>query len=221
MLPIGLQVILHLKCFYFVNILMLLFSNGKIGMGSPCSGKAFWMPRWSKNEDFINGAKNFFTDFKPWYVEADYRFLSSVNERQEKGRYWAFQQIEKRNLPNETIHFIGHSMGCAFTEGVIAALDEAGFTIGKVVHINCFQAANLQITTFNRSFTVDYQMVDDPLINNPLLTFLGIAKPGAITGTDYSIRIKSGIKNIFYRHRGPIGVMGKAFWEDLSTKLQF
>lgn len=199
---------------------MILFCNGKIGMGSPCSGKAFWMPRWSNNEAFIDGAKYFCNHFNPRYAEIDHRFFSTVIERREKGWHWARQRLEKQFFPDETIHFVNHSMGCAFSEGVIDLLDEAGFTIGKVIHINCFQAANLHVSTFNRLLTVDYQMVDDPLINNPFLTFLGIAKPGSISDADYSLRVRSGIKNVLYRHRGPIGVMGQAFWDYLSTQIQ-
>lgn len=195
---------------------MIFFFNGKIGFGSPCAGKTYWMPKKLHDEQFISGAKAFCQATEARYPEKDFSRLSRTPERISRGYQWSQDQLNQDTFI-EPLHFIGHSMGCAFAEGAIHGFKEAGFSIGKVIHINCFQANTLRILTEQRSFAIDYQVTDDPLINNPLLRLLRIAKPGTIGGADYVIKENSGIQNPFYRHRAPMGLWGQYFWEHLAA----
>lgn len=197
---------------------MVFFFNGKIGFGSPCAGRTYWMPLRLHDEQFISGAKTFCLDSQALFPEIDFTRLSRTPDRISRGYQWSQDQLNQDTF-EAPLHFIGHSMGCAFAEGAIQGFKEAGFSIGKVIHINCFQASTLSILTEERSFTIDYQMTDDPLINNPLLRLLGIAKPGTIGGADYVIKENSGIRNPFYRHRAPMGLWGQYFWEHLAATI--
>ncbi len=198
---------------------MIFFVNGKIGLDSPPKGKMYWMPKRLHKEDFIQGAYDFCKDDKPWFLPVDFFFWSGSKARLNAGYKWSLKNLKAVPDNSQTLHFIAHSMGCAFAEGATKGFYEAGFKIGKVIHINCFQAADLEITTMDRDFTVDYQMTDDPLINNIFLKSFFIARPGYITGVDYAIYEPSGIKQFVKKHRGPMGLWGQAFWDHLKSHI--
>lgn len=103
-------------------------------------------------------------------------------------------------------------MGTAFAEGMIDKLFEEGYTIGTVVHINAFQAASCDIDPNTREKTIDYQLVDDPVINNPVLALFGWADPGPLPSADVRIHESSDLDNIFFVHRSPIWEKGHEFW---------
>lgn len=160
---------------------------------------------------FTEGARNFFQPANSHLPAIDFKPLSQNAKRFKYG--YQFWQSLKADI-HPTIHLVAHSMGCAFAEGLASAAEEDDYIIGKVVYINCYQARKLAVST-KRQFTVDYQFLDDPLINSPFLSHAGHAIPGDIQGADYKLRIYSGIKNPLKRHRAPMGQWGYHFWPHL------
>ena len=186
-------------------------------MGSPPGGPPFWKPKFGKDKHFITGAKAFFNDQQVLLPATDYPFFCNNRYRINVGKIFATALLDQLNI-SDTLHFVTHSMGCAFAEGIMKTLAENSYSIGKVVHINCYQAGELSVQT-SRIWTVDYQMIDDPLINNRFLKLAGFARPGRIAGADYTVHEKSGIQNPLFRHRGPMGFQGDHFWKNLVQKM--
>ena len=120
---------------------------------------------------------------------------------------------ENRPLIHEVNHpliqnFVSHSMGAALTEGIAKYLNEKGFGVSNIVHINPYQAAD--ISTLESANTIDYQNTDDPVIH-----FIPFSSSGKIQNADQYIREFSG-ESLFYKHFWPIS-LGKNFWDRLGT----
>lgn len=195
---------------------LILFINGKIGFGSPQEGEPYWNGRFSS---FVLGATRYFSDTNINFIHQDYELTSSARKRFTDGYNYA-----KTNLKllvaslneNEKINMVTHSMGAAFAEGMASYLYKKGYTIGELVHINAFQAADIQTIdpNSNEVITTDYQNTNDWVIND--IPFF--AKPGQIKGADYRIREKSEDNNFMTRHRSPIDSQGSKFWDELEKK---
>ena len=99
-------------------------------------------------------------------------------------------------------------MGAALTEGIAKYLNEKGFGVSNIVHINPYQAAD--ISTLESANTIDYQNTDDPVIH-----FIPFSSSGKIQNADQYIREFSG-ESLFYKHFWPIS-LGKNFWDRLGT----
>lgn len=109
--------------------------------------------------------------------------------------------------------------GAAYAEGIAKYMIEMGWKIGKAVHINAFQGADI-ISQKNYSFkdrtkTIDYQNTDDPIINNSMRS-----SPGDIQGADKRIRVNSGVKAWDFIHASPIGY-GANFWQKLNSYMKW
>jgi hypothetical protein len=192
---------------------LIIFVNGKIGGGSPPAGEPYW---GGKQSSFVKGAINYYHDSKTFFTSEDYGYLSSA-----VGRIAAGYEYAKNNIDafaglikdGETIKFVTHSMGSAFAEGMAKYLIESGYTVEELVHLNAYQAAD--ITTNQTSYvkTVDYQNVDDWVIND--IPFF--SSPGQIQGADYVIRELSQDPDLYTRHRTPMNVGGE-FWKGLDRK---
>lgn len=124
------------------------------------------------------------------------------------------------NIKEDYFNIVDHSMGVAFGEGVSKYLQERGWEINKVIHINGFQASDIEVNKSSKPFVIsldkpqiiDYQNTDDPVINNPIRS-----SPGDIKNSSYKIRENSGKKRD-YIHASPIS-RGKEFWRSLSETL--
>lgn len=200
---------------------MIVFVNGKIGFGSPPAGRVFWNAKDGTDNGFVLGACHFLKDQKTFFTKLDFPWYSRVNQRYQQGFYYAKQNLpewQKQASENEYYHLVSHSMGTAFGEGILKHLHGQGYRVGHVIHINAFQASKIKVPTDPRTTTIDYQLVDDPLINNFFLRILGIAAPGSIHDADHQIYEHSGIGNIFKIHRSPIWKQGKGFWKNLGHK---
>ena len=108
----------------------------------------------------------------------------------------------------EGFNFVTHSMGAAMAEGIAKYLNEQGFRVSNIVHINPYQASD--ISTLETTNTIDYQNIDDPVIH--FIPFL--SSPGKIDKADQYVREFSK-ESLFYRHRWPIS-LGKDFWKNLE-----
>ncbi len=104
-------------------------------------------------------------------------------------------------------------MGSAFAEGMAKYLIESGYKVSELVHLNAFQAADIITNPTPFVMTVDYQNVDDLVINH--IPF--ISSPGQIQGADYVIREPSNDPDLSTRHRTPMNI-GAKFWKSLNLK---
>ncbi len=197
----------------------IIFINGKIGGGSPPAGEPYWN---GKNSSFVKGAKSYYNDNKTHFTSKDYGLLSSAKQRSKDGYAYAkanFAALTGDLADGETFKLVTHSMGAAYGEGIAKYLQEKGFTVESIVHVNPYQAED--ITTLNPNSnlteTIDYQQTDDWVIND-----LPTGSPGDIKGADFKVREKSGDDDWTSRHRSPIDQQGGDFWKNLDTKkLQF
>ena len=196
-----------------------IFVNGYLMMGSLKGGKYYW------NKSFRDGALSYFTkgfeDMQETYINYNPSFYESAGSRFESGYEYAkmhySELTQDMNMLKDSFNFVTHSMGSAHAEGISKYLQEMGWKIDNVIHINAYQAADIksQITwSFkNPTKVVDYQSTDDPVINNPIRS-----SPGDIKGATSKIRENSG-KDFEYIHASPIG-KGKVFWEELKKALE-
>ena len=169
----------------------IVFINGKLGMGSPEGGEAYW------DSDFVNAAKDYTGSNMVDYKNVDYNYLSSAKGRELRGYNNTMMAGGGpiTNGRNNKVVIVTHSMGAAYGEGVADAMTKQGWDVTSIYHFNAFQAAD--ITGSKNRKTIDYQTTNDPVINNPVRS-----SPGSI-GNAIPIRIKSNSGTQF-RHRSPI-----------------
>lgn len=123
---------------------------------------------------------------------------------------------------DEQFRIVSHSMGTAYSEGIIDVLKKNGYIVGQAVHINAFQAADIEDNQDNAvgtgigTYSIDYQFTDDPVINNWFRS-----SPGDIKNATLKLREQSNETDITERHAGPIW-QGERVWDDIrnSSKIQ-
>ena len=202
-----------------------LFINGYLMMGSLKGGRKYW------NDSFVNGAIGFGSktykdafNMQTTYVNYNPAGLSSANRRSDEGYAYAqanYTSLTKgMNIKEDYFNIVDHSMGVAFGEGVSKYMQERGWEINKIVHINAFQAADIEVNkqghhvmSADKPQVIDYQNIDDPVISNPIRS-----SPGDIKNSTYKVREESGMSRDF-KHASPIS-KGKNFWIELTNKLK-
>jgi RHS repeat-associated protein len=122
--------------------------------GAP-SGKDYW----GKSGDFQIGAQAFFggdrIDENTSYIDGSVGVwgLSTAQERYDAGVQYAKDHIEeiKASLlnPNEEINFVSHSMGSAYSEGIMAYLGQQGLNVKSAVHLSACDAADIKVYNQN------------------------------------------------------------------------
>lgn len=158
------------------------------------------------------------------FFNYDPSWYSSANGRTAEGYEYAksnYGSLTRGMNPKEDyFNIVDHSMGVAFGEGVSKYMQEMGWEVNKVVHINGFQAADIeaykpqnQLIISTKTQVIDYQNIDDPVINNPVRS-----SPGGIKNSTYKVREESGMPRD-YKHASPIS-KGENFWKDLPKKLK-
>jgi hypothetical protein len=147
---------------------VVIFVNGFWGKQnfspSPCPRECYWqfdsiffkpLGRWNYNQQqckaFFEEAMVFFNTSKFYFVDGGYfPPTATANRRQRRGRQFIINDLDKIILENNltdssTIHFVTHSMGGAFAEGMITALlQKKRFKIGKVLHIATSEAESIE-----------------------------------------------------------------------------
>ncbi len=129
---------------------MILFVNGYTLGCKPF--RPYWSSSKKDPDEFINAAKIYFTDE---HVE-DLSFINGSGDwfgsmawsRQASGRQYALNNIEayrKALTPNEKVHLVTHSMGAAFSEGLIEIFVQHGIVIHKVIHFAPSDAKSIKI----------------------------------------------------------------------------
>jgi RHS repeat-associated protein len=201
----------------------IIFVNGYLGFGSSTGGSTYWN---GANGSFVSGAKNYFGDNSTYFTDVKYNMLSSANERRDAGWEYAKEHYDEltagMDKNKDQFEFVTHSMGAAYGEGMIRYMKLMGWTVGQTLHLNAFQAADIEASknardkpgTFKEepggvgTYVIDYQNTNDPVINNWIRSSIGDIK-----NADTKVREKSD-KGISYRHRDPLD--SGNFWERLN-----
>lgn len=180
-----------------LNVGRIFFVNGLIGGGSPPAGKEYWNHNFPKGSPFVNAAKGVFAsrqggayqepktfyttyDFHPVrnHIKADYRWRRGYENAGVYGSALT-QYLDPRH---HSLVFVTHSMGAAYSEGMMEKLKADGWFIHAAVHLNPFQPAYFRRST-PESRTIHYQNPDDPVTREVLRDYgdlAGILEPELI-----------------------------------------
>lgn len=99
-------------------------------------GRGYW---YSKKDVFLNGAMDFFNDKKMGFVDGTGAWNSSAEDRFNAGYAYAkanLQTITDGMVAGETVKIVSHSMGGAYSEGMIKYLQEQKIPVEQVVHLS-------------------------------------------------------------------------------------
>ncbi len=162
---------------------LIIFVNGFWGKQSfspsPVGLEGYWQfdsiffkPKntWNYNQQqcqtFFDTAFVFFNTKKILFVDGgDFTPTISARKRQRSGYQFAQNQLEailqKYNLTDSSkVHFITHSMGGAYSEGMIQYfLESKKVNIGKVVHLSISEAADIRTFKTEKGPELRYQFI--------------------------------------------------------------
>ena len=164
----------------------IVFVNGFLGFGSPTGGSAYW---GGTNSSFVRGAQAFLQDKSTYFANIEYNYWrSSTFLRNLDGYNYAkenYSQLINGMNSKDVFHFVSHSMGGTFSEGMIRYLEEQGWTVNTVFHLNAWQPTEL--------YGVKGPLRVDATITNDLVQGLSLPISGNrdIPNADYKIRKKS------------------------------
>ncbi|MBK8563183.1 MAG: RHS repeat-associated core domain-containing protein [Saprospiraceae bacterium] len=189
----------------------IIFVNGYLGFGSPTGGSSYW---GGTNSGFVKEAKNYFGDNDAFFTDVEHGTFSTVAQRIQAGETWAkdnYKDIVKGlNKSSDVFRFVTHSMGAAFAEGISRYLKSEGWYVSEVYNFEPFQAADIETSKGHdetgrkelsgvETFVVDYQIPNDPVINNPIRS-----SPGKMPNADANVTADFSNKGTTYIHRAPI-----------------
>ena len=193
----------------------IVFVNGYLGFGSPKGGNLYWN---GSNSSFVKGAQSTFRDYaSPYFTNYDYNYLQTASAvRESLGYKYAkdnYGALTKGMSPNvDKFNFISHSMGGAFSEGMMRYLSEQGWETENALFLNAWEP-----TQINNK--VENNRIDATCTNDPV-QFL--SKPAFddpdIPSSDEKIRIKSD-ESILYIHRDLIDGNSNEFWKLINEFL--
>ena len=187
----------------------IVFVNGYLGFGSPDGGATYWN---GANSSFVKEAQETFNDFDtPYFTNYDYSiFEGSTIVREYVGYNYAkdnYKALTAGMKPGaDKFNFVSHSMGGAFSEGMIRYMAERGWETENAVFLNAWDPT--QINSKNEHTRIDATCTNDPVqfLSVPLFDSPDIPY------SDKVIRIKSN-ETIKYIHRDLIDVNSNYLWE--------
>ena len=175
----------------------VVFVNGYLGFGSPEGGEAYWN---GANSSFVVGALSFFNDNDtPYFTNYDFKYLESSNFGREiqgynyaKDNYTSITSGMKIGV--DKFNFVSHSMGGAFSEGMIRFLSEQGWETENALFLNAWEPT--RITNKQENNRIDATITNDPVqrLSSPLFGEPNIPK------SDVIFRTKSD-ESLIYIHR--------------------
>jgi hypothetical protein len=118
-------------------------------------GQDYW------GSSFISGAKTFFNDNNTGFVDGRGSWNSTGEERYNAGYAYAkanLQTITAGMAEGETVKIVSHSMGAAYSEGMIKYLQEQNIAVEQVVHLS---AADPSGFSANSSNTLQLNLEND------------------------------------------------------------
>lgn len=141
-------------------------------------GRNYW------SESFIQGAGSFFHDQNYQFIDGRGDYGSSADDRFKSGYAWAQANystltegvVDANGVQTETIKVVSHSMGAAYSEGVIAFLSEQGLTVETAVHFSAADAGDIITDPDINTYQITYE-------NDAVLKFIN-GGAQLITGID-------------------------------------
>lgn len=118
-------------------------------------GEDYW------GNSFIKGAKTFFNDQKTGFVDGTGAWNSTGEERYNAGYAYAkanLSTITEGIVEGETVKIVSHSMGAAYSEGMVKYLQEQNVAVEQVVHLS---AADPSGFSANSSNTLQLNLEND------------------------------------------------------------
>lgn len=193
----------------------VVFVNGFLGFGSPSGGAVYWN---GSNSSFVKGAQSAFNDYAtPYFTNYDYSYMKSASiVRETSGYKYAkdnYQALVKGMKPGvDKFNFVSHSMGGAFSEGMIMYMAEQGWDIENAVYLNAWEPT--QINTKIENTRIDATCTNDPVqfLSKPIF-----GEPD-IPSSDNKIRIESK-ESIMYIHRDLIDGNSNELWKLINVFL--
>lgn len=193
----------------------MVFVNGYLGFGSPEGGASYWN---GSNSLFVKRAQSTFKDYStPFFTNYDYDYITSASAvRESQGYKYAkenYDNLTKDMKPGvDKFNFVSHSMGGAFSEGMIRYLAEQGWLTENAVFLNAWEPA--QIKNKKEERRIDATCTNDPV------QFLSKPMFGGpdIPSSDKRIRVKSD-ESIFYIHRDLIDNDSNDLWNLINSLL--
>lgn len=155
---------------------LLILVNGYTGQFDPFFPNfcAPLYPYWTeKGEQFLEAAKAYFGGVdRIEFVSGDNHFYSSAKMRKRAGFNYGMKS--EANFRADQISILGHSMGCAFAEGIAMALHQLGKKLVKIVHFAAADARGIllsedmkQIPRVQLSLTHDYTLRISDMLTRP------------------------------------------------------
>ena len=222
---------------------IVIYVNGLDAFGAQPAGAPYWGGR---NSAFVKGAAEFFNDNNLLFIPVKYFpdikmreaisvYLSAAttiplkidpnsnffaSNRYQMGYDYAKQNITEITASlneNETIKLVGHSMGCAFIEGMAKYFTENDIPVSHIVHINAFQGDKFSSVNSDQTETIEYLNYDDPVIMRLSPSYFFSSK--GIKNVDHRIREFSPGFNLLEKHAFPLSENAK-FWETLKRNIR-
>lgn len=188
----------------------LIFVNGRIGMGSPKGGVAYWQ----KDPSFVDSAKvALHSSSEPFFTDVQYSLFSKAERRKEDGYEYASEHFgEIVGGCGGPFRLVTHSMGAAFGEGIARYLLDKGVPVDVIIHFEPYQATDIKTAGSSENvLTIDYQVTDDWLIH--------LGGKGRIVGADLLLgNFRSGAP-IHKKHRYPIN--HASTWHELHPFIDY
>ncbi len=188
----------------------LIFVNGRIGMGSPKGGVAYWQ----KDSSFVDSAKvALHSSSEPFFTDVQYSLFSMAERREKDGYEYASEHFgEIVGGCGGPFRLVTHSMGAAFGEGIARYLLDNGLPVDVIVHFEPYQAPDIKTAGSSENIlTIDYQVTDDWLIH--------LGGKGRIAGADLLLgNYRSGAP-IHKKHRYPIN--HASTWHELQPCIDY
>lgn len=194
----------------------VIFVHGYLGFGSPQGGATYWH---GENSSFVRGAQSTFNDYAtPFFTNYDYKYLQSASvAREALGYKYAkdnYEELTKGMKPGiDKFNFVSHSMGGAFSEGMIRYLTEQGWETENAVFLNAWEPS--EIKNKEEKNRIDATCTNDPVQSLSIPIF---GDPD-IPSSDDIIRIKSE-ESTWYIHRDLINGNSDALWQLIRSFLE-
>jgi len=194
----------------------IVFVNGYLALGSPKGGSDYWH---GNRSSFVRNAQATFKDYTtPFFTNYDYKYLTSASVlREAQGYQYAKKNynvlIQDMKPGIDKFNFISHSMGGAFSEGMMAFLAEQGWETENAVFLNAWEPAQIKNKVEKTRF--DATCTNDPVqfLSKPVFG------ESDIPSSDDIIRIESD-KSIWFIHRDLIDDNSSYLWKQIKEFLK-
>ncbi len=143
----------------------VLFVNGYYNTGSlsglagDVGGEDYW------SYSFINAASTFLNDANSQFIDGRGEWNSSGASRYDDGYAWAQTNysgliegvLDENGVQTETFKVVSHSMGAAYSEGVVKYLEEQGLVVETVLHFSAADPTGFEASTNPDTYQLNYE----------------------------------------------------------------